>query len=161
MYIELGGGFTYCFLIFTPTWGNDPIWRDRFFSNGWLNHQLVQKCCLATFLLGSEAGHVPGVGDPKSSSKRGLWRSSAWCHDKRVDAPWKWQSAAAAFESWRTHRKAWKIKSLNPLKLICIGEVTPPPKKKKTSNNTRYKKSQWGTCQVTRDRISPHKTILQ
>ena len=27
------------FLIFKPTWGNNPIWR-AYFSNGWLNHQL-------------------------------------------------------------------------------------------------------------------------
>ena len=28
------------FGIFTPTWGNDPIWR-AYFSNGWFNHHLV------------------------------------------------------------------------------------------------------------------------
>ena len=28
------------FVIFTPTWGIGPIWR-AYFSNGWLNHQLV------------------------------------------------------------------------------------------------------------------------
>ncbi len=28
--------------MFTPTWGNDPIWR-AYFSDGWFNHQLVCK----------------------------------------------------------------------------------------------------------------------
>ena len=28
------------FFIFTPIWGNDPIWR-AYFSDGWFNHQLV------------------------------------------------------------------------------------------------------------------------
>ena len=36
---DLGGGFKY-FLISTPNWGNDPIWRS-YFSGGWFNHQLV------------------------------------------------------------------------------------------------------------------------
>ena len=35
----LGGGFKYIFLIFTPTWGNDPIWLYNIFQMGW-NHQL-------------------------------------------------------------------------------------------------------------------------
>ena len=26
-------------LIFSPTWGDDPIWQ-AYFSNGWFNHQL-------------------------------------------------------------------------------------------------------------------------
>ena len=37
----LGGGFK-CFFIFTPTWGNHPIWLI-FFQMGW-NHQAVLIC---------------------------------------------------------------------------------------------------------------------
>ncbi len=36
--LYLGGGFKY-FYIFTPTWGNDPIWLI-FFQMGW-NHQHI------------------------------------------------------------------------------------------------------------------------
>ena len=35
---SLGGGFKR-FLIFTPSWWNDPIWLVFFFSNGWFNHR--------------------------------------------------------------------------------------------------------------------------
>ena len=40
----LAGGFKY-FLMLTPTWGNDPIWR-AYFSNGWFNHQVVVFNCM-------------------------------------------------------------------------------------------------------------------
>ena len=33
--------FQICF-IFTPIWGNDPIWLAHIFQVGWFNHQLVQ-----------------------------------------------------------------------------------------------------------------------
>ncbi len=54
----LGGGFKYClgvtaptgcvrqdrwfqiFLVFNPTWWNDPIWLAHIFQMGWFNHQL-------------------------------------------------------------------------------------------------------------------------
>ena len=29
------------FFIFTPIWGNDPIWRPHIFQRGWFNHRLV------------------------------------------------------------------------------------------------------------------------
>ena len=35
---DLGGGFKY--LIFNPTWGDDPFWRAYFFQMGW-SHKLV------------------------------------------------------------------------------------------------------------------------
>ena len=53
----VGGGFKY-FLMFTPTWGNDPIWKN-IFGMGWFNHQLelVLTCvfCLTLHLSGGRS----------------------------------------------------------------------------------------------------------
>ena len=41
------------FFIFTPTWGNDPIWR-AYFSDGWFNHHLgylKPSCFLGAFVV--------------------------------------------------------------------------------------------------------------
>ena len=44
MFIDwLGGGFKN--FIFTPTWGNDPIWLVHIFQMGCFNHQLVWCFC--------------------------------------------------------------------------------------------------------------------
>ena len=34
------------FFIFTPNWGNDPIWRLHIFQRGWFNHQLDKHLLL-------------------------------------------------------------------------------------------------------------------
>ena len=39
-HVWLGGG-SKLFVFFTPTWGDDPIWRLHIFQMGWFNHQLV------------------------------------------------------------------------------------------------------------------------
>ena len=41
---KLGGGFKYFWNFHPKNWGNDPIWR-AYFSDGWLNHQLVKSHC--------------------------------------------------------------------------------------------------------------------
>jgi len=49
------------FFIFTLTWGDDPIWR-AYFSNGWLNHQLVNPSLNLSFLWFNHSRRFPRTG---------------------------------------------------------------------------------------------------
>ena len=160
MYIELGGGFTYCFLIFTPTWGNDPIWRDRFFSNGWLNHQLVQKCCLATFCSDPkqdmfqelEILRVLPKEDvtefrlvSRQESRRTLEVAvSSSCFRVLTDSQEGLKDQK--FESFETHLHWWS---------------DSPPKKKKHPTIPGIKNRSGGLVKLLVIEFPPHKTILQ
>ena len=45
------------FFMFTPTWGNDPIWR-AYFSKGWFNHQLEKLGFLVVGFGGVIDNHI-------------------------------------------------------------------------------------------------------
>ena len=159
MYIELGGGFECCFLIFTPTWGNDPIWRDilYFFQmGGSTTNYIVQKCCLATFCSASkqdmfqelEILRVLPKEDvtefrlvSRQESRRTLEVAvSSSCFRVLTDS----QEALKdqKFESFETHLHWWSD--------------SPPPKKKHPKLPGKKDRS-GGTCHVTRDKFPPTK----
>ena len=60
-YLGLGGGNSNIFYFHPDPWEDDPIWRS-YFSDGWLNHQLVVHCFVCF------AGHACLVGKSNPNS---------------------------------------------------------------------------------------------
>ncbi len=90
------------FFMFTPSWGNDPIWLYIFFQMGWFNHQLVLRVAKT---LDSQWESAKTLDSQRFGRWSNDWRSSWHCCKIEPHSWWVGWSAEQLFARMRERQR--------------------------------------------------------